>query len=241
MCYFHESPRKDGRTRMCVCVCSCLRLSCKSQRKPFSVNHCQLLWQWHTARLWYNHRWMTFHTSVYNFTCVVVRVCYFMCYHLFISGSLLLWKLYIQDCRILRVCSWVCVCSCVFRQHFVVVCAWCVCALLAQKASFLIRPSAPTNHFHLYFLFFSIYQLFTELKPLSPRYGGDLALFSSYSSYVTSASISNIPSTDALVCFSTHCKCMCTLDCSHLPGPGWTQAMTHTSASNGSEDLERLT
>lgn len=113
--------------------------------------------------------------------------------------------------------------------------------VLAQKVPFFIRPSAPTNHFHLYFLFFSIYQLFTELKPLSPRYGGDLALFSSYSSYVTSASISNIPSTDALVCFSTHCKCMCTLDCSHLPGPGWTQAMTHMLVSHGSEDLERLT
>lgn len=137
-----------------VCVCSCLWLSCKSQRKPFSVNHFQLLWQWHTARLWYNHRWMTFHTSVYDFTCIVVPVSYFMCYHLFISGSPLLWKLYIQDRRIRRVCSWVCVFSCAFRQFFVVVCAKCACMCVCLACrEILIRNTASRFHQSLSSLF----------------------------------------------------------------------------------------
>lgn len=190
-------------------------------------------------------------TDEWHFTqvCTILRalscVCVILCVIIFSFPDLSCFESYIYKTAAFSECVPGFVCVPVCSDSILWLCVHdvcvCVCALLAQKASFLIRPSAPTNHFHLYFLFFSIYQLFTELKPLSPRYGGDLALFSSYSSYVTSASISNIPSTDALVCFSTHCKCMCTLDCSHLPGPGWTQAMTHTSASNGSEDLERLT
>lgn len=190
-------------------------------------------------------------TDEWHFTqvCTILRalscMCVILCVIVFSFPDLPCFESYIYKTAAFSECVPGFVCLPVRSHSFLWLCVHdvcvCVCALLAQKVSFLILPSSSTNHFHLYFLFFFIYQLFTELKPLSPRYGWNLPLFSSYSSYVTSASIYNIPPTIALVCFSTHCMCMWTLDCSQLPGQGWTQPMTLTSASNGSVDLGRFT
>lgn len=87
----------------------------------------------------------------------------------------------------------------------------CVCAYVRaglHSFSFSVLPITSSNHSHLYFLFFSIYQLFTELRSLSSRYGWNLLFFSSYTSHVTSARSHRILSTAAFVCSSAH-SCAC--------------------------------
>lgn len=79
-----------------------------------------------------------------------------------------------------------------------------VCAYVragVHSFSFSVLPITSSNHSHLYFLFFSIYQLFTELRSLSSRYGWNLLFFSSYTSQ-------RILSTAAFVCSSAR-SCAC--------------------------------
>lgn len=209
MCYFHESPHKDGRTRMCVCVCSCLRLSCKSQRKPFSVNHCQLLWQWHTARLWYNHRWMTFHTSVCAILRALLCMCIILCVIIFSFPDLSYFESYIYKTGAFSECVPVCMCLPVCSDSFLWLCArvcMCVraCALLAQKVSFVMLPSGSSNHSHLYFLFSPYISSLPSWNPWAPDMDG----ICHYSLYVPAMLLLPLSTTFHLLLF-WFVSCVC--------------------------------
>lgn len=129
-----------------------------------------------------------------------------------------------SPCVFLFVCLLTIFCVCV-----------CVCDMLAQKVSFLILQGSVSNHSHLYFLFFSIYQLFTELKTLSSRYGWNLLLVSSYTSRVTSASIYPIPSTVAFFFASVHIAVECAYMKPGLQPPSWTCVDTSHDPDTGLE------
>lgn len=201
--YYFLFLTEIGKPSRCVCVCvvsgchvnhsGCLSLSiiasyCGNDTQPgFDMTTDE----WHFTQV-----------------CVIVRASLCMCIILrviaFSFPDVSCFESYIYKTTTFSLCVPVCVPS----DNFLCVCV-CVCDMLAQKVSFLILPCSFSNHSHLYFLFFSIYQLFTELKTLSSRYGWNLLLFSSYTSRVTSASIYPIPSTVAFFCFSTHCCWMC--------------------------------